>query len=293
MIDRKELKAQAREAIRATRPHPAWVTLVVLVILLVTQVLSLTLNGDIEAYRVMLENAMNGEFVLVQAEGTTGVFPWLLTLALDLMTMAISTGYCLYALRVSRRQNPGFGDVFDAFGFFFRVIVLNIVRGLLISLLSAVYAFPAGLLAVLIDPVLASFVCLPLFIPMFVLLYAYRLADFILFDNPAFPAVSCLSLSRAAMKGRKWELFRLDLTFLGWGLLCIVPFVILWVRPYRLVTTAGYYDKVMPGFLEEMKNRPTPAMVDRTPPGAWHIPGESSDVPDESEDDSDDDSDWF
>ena len=293
MPDRKELKKNAREAIRQTKPSPIWVTLAVMIILTVTQVLSLSLNGDLEAYRAMLENAANGEFVLIEASGATGIFPWLLTLALDLMTMVISMGYSLYALRTSRRKNPGFGDVFDAFSVFLRVIVLSLLRSILISLVSVVYVLPTTVVGVLLDPAVAAVVCLPLLAPIFILAYAYRFADFILLDNRGLPAIQCLGLSRMAMKGKKWDMFKLDLSFLGWLLLCLFPPVMLWVRPYMQVTVAGYYDAVMPGFMEELRSRPMPQPPGfrGSNPGDWSIPGEKPD--DDDDDDFGDDDDMF
>ena len=146
MTDRKELKQNAREAMRQTRPSPVLVTLAVVVILLVTQALSLSLSGELDAYLAMAESAVNGELILVQAAGAEGLLPWLLTLALDLMTMVISAGYTLYAMRAYRRKNPGFGDVFDAFSLFFRVIILAIMRSLIVSAASFIYAVPAAAL---------------------------------------------------------------------------------------------------------------------------------------------------
>ena len=274
MIDRRELKAQAREAIKETKPSPVLVTLAVYAILLVTQALSLSLSGDLTAYRTMLENALQGRIVFVEATGAAGVFPWLLTLALDLMTLVIGVGYALYCLRVSRRQSPSFGDVFDAFAFFLRAIWLSVLRSLLISLMSFFYALPAGLLSVVMDPLLAAVVCLPLFIPMFIAAYTYRLAVLILLDNPGYSAIQCMALSRMAMKGRKKELFLLDLSFLGWLLLCLFPPVLLWVRPYMDVTASGWYDRIMPGFLEDLKKQAASASAPSPGPSPWSVPGE-------------------
>lgn len=291
MIDRKKLKEEARSAIRAAKPHPVWVTLMVFVILAVTQFLSLNLSGDLATYRAMLENAANGQFTYFEATQSIGVIPWLLAFALDLMTMVISVGYSLYSLRLMRGKNPGFGDVFDAFGFFLRAIWLSMLRSILISLATFLYAAPAAFLGFVMDPVIASLICLPLLAPMFILAYAYRLSDYILVDNPQFPAAYCLAMSRAAMKGRKWELFRLDLSFIGWILLCIVPVFALWVRPYREATCAGWYDAVMPGFIEELKKRPMPQTPTFRSPGGWSVPGEKKD--EDEQDDDFEDHDWF
>lgn len=308
MTDRKELKRLAREAIRDTKPSPVWVTLVVLAILAVVQLLSLNLSGDLDAYIAMVKSVAAGDTATAQPAVSISPLAWLLALALNLMSMIVSMGYTLYTLRVSRRASPGFGDVFDAFAMFFRVIVLSFVRSILVS---SVYAVPMSLLSTLIDPVSASMFCLPLIVPMFMLAYAYRLADYILLDNPSFAAIQCLGLSRFAMRGRKWDLFKLDLSFLGWILLCVFPPVWLWVRPYMSVTAAGYYDAVMPGFMAWLKTQPMPRRPgdgdsgfrdltggaggkpgDPTDgdlsdnPGGWSVPGgKRGETPDETEND--------
>ena len=295
MTDHKELKRTAREAIRETKPSPVLVTLAVTVILAVIQLLILNLNGDLDAYIAMAKSAAAGEIALVESVGSVSPLAWILVLALNLMSMVVSMGYSLYALRVGRRASPGFGDVFDAFGIFFRVIVLGIVRSMVVSMLSFLYIVPATAFAMVMDPLAASLICLPLMAPMFVVMYAYRFADFLLLDNPAFPAIYCLGLSRMAMKGRKWDMFKLDLSFLGWILLCLFPPVWLWVRPYMAVTVAGYYDAVMPGFRERLQNQPamrTPTHPGFRNPGGWSIPGERpDDGGDDPEDDSGDDND--
>lgn len=291
MTDRKELKRLAREAIRETKPSPVLVTLVVTVILGVTQLLALKLNGDLDAYIATAKSFAAGQLTITETAVNISPLAVILGLALDLMSMAVSMGYTLYALRVSRRANPGFGDVFDVFGMFIRVIVLTVVRSMIVSLCSFIYSAPATMLGMVMDPVAATLICLPLMAPMFVVMYAYRLADFILLDNPRYPAIQCLGLSRLAMKGRKWEMFKLDLSFLGWIVLCLFPPVWLWVRPYMSVTVAEYYDAVMSGFWEWLRSQPVPTPTARSGfgnPGSWSIPGER---PDGGGDDAEDDDD--
>lgn len=48
----------------------------------------------------------------------------------------------------------------------------------------------------------------------------YALAFFVLMDQPRLTARECLRESKALMKGRKWKLAVLMLSFLGWSLLC-------------------------------------------------------------------------
>ncbi len=303
MIDRKALKINARAALREARPHPAWITLAVTGITLVLQLLNMSLNGDLEAYRTMYTSAANGDFTLITATGSTSFLGSLLAFALELMLMVVSVGYLLYCMRVSRRQKASVGDVFDAFGMFLRVVVLSFVKNLVLSLWLFLYAVPASVLLAPslmaaagmpvpalpfdIAPEVALVVCLPLLIPFVIAAYNYSLAEFILLDNPTFPALQCLGLSRMAMQGYKWERFKLDLSFIGWFLLSLIPFVTLWVQPYVTVTRVGFYEEIMPGFMEKLRTVPARAMPRNTD---YHIPGEPtapppSDPPEDGQED--------
>jgi len=48
------------------------------------------------------------------------------------------------------------------------------------------------------------------------------------------------------MKGKKGKLFLLDLSFIGWFLLCILTLGIglLWLYPYILTSRAAFYEDV-------------------------------------------------
>ena len=48
------------------------------------------------------------------------------------------------------------------------------------------------------------------------------------------------------MRGHKWELFVLDLSFLGWMLLsAMFAPVTIWLDPYRTITNANYYNRLV------------------------------------------------
>ena len=59
-------------------------------------------------------------------------------------------------------------------------------------------------------------------------------------------AWQCLRESGALMRGHKWELFVLDLSFLGWMLLsAMFAPVSIWLDPYRAITNANYYNRLV------------------------------------------------
>jgi uncharacterized membrane protein len=83
-----------------------------------------------------------------------------------------------------------------------------------------------------------------LLIGIFILNYAYRMVPYIIQEYPELSPREALKLSREMMRGHKWNLFVLDLTFIGWILLTILTLGIggLWVSPYMQTTVAHYYE---------------------------------------------------
>ena len=74
--------------------------------------------------------------------------------------------------------------------------------------------------------------------------YAYKMVPFLLHDYPELKPKEALQLSREMMKGYKWDLFLLDLSFIGWALLAILTCGIglLWLMPYQYTAEAAFYE---------------------------------------------------
>ncbi len=253
-MDRKKLKVQAREAMRQARPNPFWVALLLTLLTLGLTILSMSISGALDAYRLMLSSAGEGVMKYVEPVPKGGLFGQLLQIALEIMSVELTVGFILYALRVWRHEKAGFGDIFDAFGVFLRAILIRLIPALLMSLWSLLYVVPVTGLIVFTGWVGWLAVGLPLLIPAVMASYSYRLAPYIMLDNPGAGCWQCVALSREAMRGRRRELFVLDLSFLGWALLCaVLPLVGLilavWVSVYMQVTFAGYYEGRMAAFM--------------------------------------------
>ena len=85
-----------------------------------------------------------------------------------------------------------------------------------------------------------------LIIPGIVKAFSYAMTPFILEENPELGANDAIDRSRAMMKGHKFDLFWLLLSFIGWYLLCIITFGLasLWVTPYMSTAIAAFYEDV-------------------------------------------------
>lgn len=87
-----------------------------------------------------------------------------------------------------------------------------------------------------------------LIIPGIIKSYSYALTEFIMKDNPEMKNNAAIEKSMEMMQGRKFDLFVLDLTFLGWYLLaCIFTLGIgvLWVAPYNYAAHAAFYEDIV------------------------------------------------
>lgn len=85
-----------------------------------------------------------------------------------------------------------------------------------------------------------------LFIPGIIKSYAYSMTPYIAHDREELDAEGCIHESRMMMKGYKWKLFCLDLSFIGWVLLCCLTLGIgfLWLQPYMEASHAKFYDEL-------------------------------------------------
>ena len=78
-----------------------------------------------------------------------------------------------------------------------------------------------------------------------VLSYTYRFSYMVMAEYPHVGAVEAMRISRNMMRGNKWRLFCLDISFIGWGILSAAltfglgTFVLL---PYREAAMAAFYD---------------------------------------------------
>ena len=85
-----------------------------------------------------------------------------------------------------------------------------------------------------------------LVIPGIIKWFSYAMTPFILEENPELSASDAIHRSRMMMRGHKWQLFVLELTFLGWALLCVLTLGIgfLWLTPYQYTSYAHFYEDI-------------------------------------------------
>ena len=83
-------------------------------------------------------------------------------------------------------------------------------------------------------------------VPGLIKVFSYALTPYILEEHPELTANEAIDRSRAMMRGHKFDLFWLYLSFIGWFFVCIFTFGIgfIWLIPYMQSADVAFYEDV-------------------------------------------------
>lgn len=130
-------------------------------------------------------------------------------------------GFSIIALKIISGKDIEAGNVFEGFSNFANALVLSLHQMLIVFLWSLLLIVP-GILKAL----------------------SYSMTYYVLAENPDFKSKQAMEESESLMEGHRWEFFKLQLSFLGWGILSLFTFGILlvWLTPYMGIATAKFYE---------------------------------------------------
>ena len=85
-----------------------------------------------------------------------------------------------------------------------------------------------------------------LLIPGIIKAFSYAMTSFIIEEYPELSSTEAIHRSRMMMRGHKFDLFWLELSFIGWGFLCLLTAGIgfFWLIPYMETSIAAFYEEV-------------------------------------------------
>lgn len=161
--------------------------------------------------------------VYVVVSGAVSAIPAVGSL-LSLLLLPVGWSYAVAFLRNARRKTPfAVGDLFAGFSDYTRLFSTLLLQGVYTVL---------WMLLLIVPGVIKS--------------YSYAMTPFILKDEPELKNNAAIEKSMAMMEGHKWDLFCLQLSFIGWVLLAILTLGIgcLWLAPYMASATAHFYEDV-------------------------------------------------
>ncbi len=141
-----------------------------------------------------------------------------------LVSNVATVGMRGWFLRYSRGEMPRVPDVFLGFRIYGKVVLTMLLRDVFVFLWSLLFLIPGIIKG-----------C------------SYHLVPYLIYENPKLTPKQALALSQTMMDGWKWDVFLLELSFLGWRLLSLLTFgvlEVLYVNPYYETAMAMFYDTV-------------------------------------------------
>ena len=134
-----------------------------------------------------------------------------------------SYGITSYYLKLSRGEKVEFKEIFSKMNLALPYIYISVVTGILIILWSFLFIIP-GIMAIL----------------------NYSLIHYIKLDNPFLEELELVKKSKQMMTGYKFDYLKLVFSFIGWFILGLFTFGILylWLIPYVNATMANFYNQI-------------------------------------------------
>lgn len=169
-----------------------------------------------------LQDTETGRYILGWLVGIIVVFViW--AIVVFIIGGAATLGHAKFNLNLVDRREARFEDLFSQFNRIGAGFCMQFLRGLFVALWSLLFIIPG---------IIAS--------------YRYSMTSYIMVEHPEYGALDAISYSKEMMVGNKWRLFCMQLSFIGWGFLCLLTLGIgfLWLNPYIEAANAAFYRDV-------------------------------------------------
>lgn len=232
MLDRGEIKAEAKGIMRGARVNPYIVTLLVMAIGYVLDKVEMLLQFGspffgttyaIECYRAALSGDISAlEQIASSLSARTGAGFFFFSILSSLFLLVLNGGYYIYCMGIRRGAEMPYSTLADGLGVAGKLIWCSIQMGVKIFLWSLLFWIP-GIVAA----------------------YRYRFAYYNILTDGSLSAGDAIRLSCQQTQGMKGQLFVLDLSFLGWALLSGLTFGLLniWLTPYVTLCDLAYFEE--------------------------------------------------
>jgi uncharacterized membrane protein len=140
--------------------------------------------------------------------------------------MLVGQAYYLMDVSINENEGKNFELLIEGFK-------KSLVNSIVANILVGIFTFLWSLLFI---------------IPGIIKYYAYSMTPFIIADEPDIDFMAAIKKSQELMRGHKFRLFKLQLSFIGWFLLGALAFGIglFFVYPYYQLAHANFYLDIRP-----------------------------------------------
>lgn len=212
----------ARKALKGKWKKMAWLVFLAAILGANVGVAGLSF-GNVNADLNGMQNSVASSSSL---DMISGVISAVVALLLVFLGCWVRIGLHGLGCRVLDGEKPKVSMLFVR-GIYWKSVGMSLMRALLVLLWFVPYGivvYMAGNPGMGEDAsVLLVLFAYPLIIPGVIASFRYAMADYILYNHPEMGVMEILRESKRLMHGRKGKLFGLQLSFIGWILLCIAP----------------------------------------------------------------------
>lgn len=249
MLDRPQIKEEAKGILQNARVSPYVFTLILLAVVFVLDIIKRYTSGapdymqDLQSIASNMQNSSSWNLeippVLLRPSFVSPSAATFIGILITLVKSVLEAGNAIYHLGIRRGREMPCSTLLDGFRIAGRVILLVILETVFITLWAMLFIIP-GIIAV----------------------YRYRFALYNLLENPELNPLDAITMSKQQTYGHKWELFVLDLSFLGWSILSALTLGLLsiWLTPYVTQTDVGFFQAIKAekgiGVFPDEKNAP-------------------------------------
>ncbi|MFA6755357.1 MAG: DUF975 family protein [Bacilli bacterium] len=165
----------------------------------------------------------------INAIGFVPVYTWIATSVSGVLGIFILPPLMLGVHYVSKVTYEG-GDL--SVGNLFNGFKTNYWKSIGLDLLGGIYLILWGVWSLGIGAIIKS--------------YSYSMATFILEEHPEIGVNEAITKSKEMMHGHKWQLFCMQISYIGWAILVVLTLGILglWVSPKMAIANYAFYCEV-------------------------------------------------
>ena len=177
------------------------------------------------------EEALTFLLIFIAAVMIISILAMLIAAAISIFFCSVvCTGYCKYLLNVVDFRDSSIKDLFSQFSNYKNVVLTQLRTSLIVWL---------GMLLFIVPGIIWG--------------YDYAMVHFIMADHPEYSPKECMNASKTMMYGHRWEYFLLDLSFIGWAILCIFTCGIgnYFLIPYKDTAKAVFYRNISGTLVDE------------------------------------------
>lgn len=256
MRNRADIKAEAKQIIRAAQVSPLVMTAIVLVInFVLTRVVDLVENGSLfysykfslEYYKLLIRGDIYSMDALLASVPEVTLASSFFSILVSLFTLILNGGYYIYCMGIRQRLEMPYTTLAEGLSVAGKLIwcwVRVVVQTFLWSMLFVI----PGLIAI----------------------YRYRFAYYNILTDSSLSAGDAIRLSCQQTQGIKGKLFVLDLSFIGWNILASITMGLLniWLTPYKILCDLAYFEDAQRRLGRSPYGRTEPPTVNNLP---WEL----------------------